>query len=167
MPMSRARGMGGRPAMTWLNPQGGPGRDVEHVKFIAGIDGPVADALFARAPRTPAQISADFAAGRPVRSFALRPQIHVQRETTTRQFTSPNVIAVIPGTDPSVANEYVLLTAHLDHIGISPEDPAHPDADRINNGAMDDGSGIATLLEVGKHFMMGATPRAGRSSWPP
>lgn len=159
MPMSRARGMGGRPAMTWLNAQGGAGRDVERVKFIAGAEGPAADALFAGAPRTPAQIFADLAAGRPVRSFALRPQVHVQRETQTRQFTSPNVIAVIPGTDPSVANEYVLLTAHLDHIGISPEG-SDPNADRINNGAMDDASGIATLLEVGKHFMMeGNRPR--------
>jgi Zn-dependent M28 family amino/carboxypeptidase len=58
-----------------------------------------------------------------------------------------------------VANEYVLLTAHLDHIGISPAG-TDPNADRINNGAMDDASGIATLLEVAKHMMQeGNRPR--------
>jgi Peptidase family M28 len=157
--MSRARGMAGRPSMTWLNARGEAGRDTERVGFTAYADGPVADALFAGAPRTQAQVFEDLAANRPLRSFALRPQVHVERTTENRQFTSPNVIAVIPGTDPSVANEYVLLTAHLDHIGISPAGD-NPNADRINNGAMDDGSGIATLLEVGKHFMIeGNRPR--------
>ena len=158
-PMARARNFAGRPTTTWLNAQGGAGRDTERVKFVAAVEGAAADALFAGASRTPAQIFADITANRPIRAFALRPQVHVERQTENRQFTSPNVIAVIPGTDPSVANEYVLLTAHLDHIGISPAG-SDPNADRINNGAMDDATGIATLLEVGKHFMAeGNRPR--------
>ena len=67
------------------------------------------------------------------------------------RFTSPNVLAILPGTDPSVANEYVLLMAHLDHLGIReprPDDAAG--ADRINNGAMDNATGIATLIEVAR-----------------
>src|SRR3546814_9499322 len=56
---------------------------------------------------------------------------------------SPNVVAVLPGSDPALADEYVLLMAHLDHDG-----PKAEGEDRIMNGAMDNASGIATMLEV-------------------
>ncbi len=58
--------------------------------------------------------------------------------------TSDNVVAVIPGTDPTLRSEYVLLSAHLDHMGTG--DAVNGDA--IFNGAMDNASGVATLLEV-------------------
>src|SRR5262249_51343804 len=57
---------------------------------------------------------------------------------------SQNVAAVLPGNDPHLKGEYVVLSAHLDHIGIGP--PIKGDA--IYNGAMDNASGIATLLDV-------------------
>ena len=68
---------------------------------------------------------------------------------------------MLPGTDPSLANEYVLLTAHLDHIGIrEPRPNDAPNADRINNGAMDNATGIATLIEVARAFSQpGNRPR--------
>jgi len=81
------------------------------------------------------------------RGFALRQRARVtQPAATETRFSSPNVIAVLPGTDPALANEYVLLMAHLDHIGIR----ERGDGDRIRNGAMDNASGIATLLEVAR-----------------
>ena len=61
------------------------------------------------------------------------------------------MVAILPGTDPSVAGEYVLLMAHLDHIGIREPRPGDAaGADRINNGAMDNATGIATLIEVAR-----------------
>jgi Zn-dependent M28 family amino/carboxypeptidase len=63
------------------------------------------------------------------------------------------VVAVLPGSDPALAGEYVLLMAHLDHIGIREPRPGDaPNADRINNGAMDNASGIATLIEVAREM---------------
>ncbi len=61
-----------------------------------------------------------------------------------------NVIAIQPGTDPSLADQYVVVTAHLDHVGI---EPGHSDNnDQLFNGAMDNASGVATMLEMARLF---------------
>lgn len=70
-------------------------------------------------------------------------------ETST--VSSPNVLAVFPGSDAALRDEYVLLSAHLDHVGVG--DPI--DGDRIYNGAMDNASGVATLLEVARALRAG------------
>ena len=57
---------------------------------------------------------------------------------------SANIVAQLPGNDPQRKNEYVVLSAHLDHIGVG--EPV--DGDRIYNGAMDNASGAAVLLDV-------------------
>jgi hypothetical protein len=62
--------------------------------------------------------------------------------------SSPNVIGMIPGTDPSVAGEYVVVTAHLDHTGMTPT-PEEGD-DEIFNGAMDNATGIASMIEAAR-----------------
>jgi Zn-dependent M28 family amino/carboxypeptidase len=58
------------------------------------------------------------------------------------------VVGVIEGSDPVLKNEYIALMAHADHIGITGSGPG----DHINNGALDNAAGIATLLEVGRAF---------------
>lgn len=58
-----------------------------------------------------------------------------------------NVVALLPGTDR--ADEYVMVSAHYDHIGIS---PSAPGADAINNGADDDGTGTTAVLLLAEHF---------------
>lgn len=55
-----------------------------------------------------------------------------------------NVIARLPGSDPVLRNEAILLTAHYDHVGVS----GRGDGDRIHNGANDDASGVATVLAL-------------------
>jgi Zn-dependent M28 family amino/carboxypeptidase len=57
---------------------------------------------------------------------------------------SQNVIGLLPGSDSELKNEYVVFGAHLDHLGVG----APINGDRIYNGAMDDGSGIASLIEI-------------------
>ncbi len=59
-----------------------------------------------------------------------------------------NVIAKLPGSDPKLADTYVLLTAHYDHVGVS----RRGEGDRINNGANDDASGVATVLSLAEAF---------------
>lgn len=65
-----------------------------------------------------------------------------------RIFKAPNVIGVLPGSDPVLKNEYVILSAHLDHVG---KDPLRS-GDNIYNGAMDNASGVATMLETARAF---------------
>ena len=147
-----------RPSMTWLNAEGNPGAPHQQVQFIAAADAPVATALFAGARRSWAQVSADLAANRVPASFALRQTIRAEKAATAETFDSPNVVGIIPGTDPSVANEYIVLMAHLDHVGtINPNGqgqrpPTGGNTDTIYNGAMDNATGIATLIEVARKF---------------
>lgn len=64
------------------------------------------------------------------------------------ELTTGNVLAMLPGTDPSVADEYVVITAHLDHEGLQ---AGHgPDNDQLYNGAMDNATGVSALLEMGR-----------------
>jgi len=61
--------------------------------------------------------------------------------------TAPNVVGILDGTDPVLRNEYIVFSAHMDHIGI---DPTMPDS--INNGADDDGSGTVGIIELAEAF---------------
>ena len=65
-----------------------------------------------------------------------------------RTVESRNVLAKLDGSDPQLKNEYVVYSAHWDHLGV-----VKPvDGDDINNGAIDNASGVATLLEIAKAF---------------
>jgi hypothetical protein len=67
----------------------------------------------------------------------------------------PNVVGILPGSDPKLRDEYLVYSAHMDHIGISPGQP-----DSINNGADDNASGVAGLLELMEAFATrGSRPR--------
>jgi len=95
----------------------------------------------------PAAIREDARAGR-------RPKIDLKGELTIsasfdgETVSSPNVIGVLPGSDPQRKNEYLVYTAHLDHVGVA--EPVNGDA--IYNGAFDNASGVAGLLEIARAF---------------
>ena len=77
--------------------------------------------------------------------------------TTRTSFTpaaSSNVVGIVPGSDPKVGKEVVVLSAHLDHIGVNEKG----EGDRINNGALDNAIGIASLIEEAKRFTASGTP---------
>ena len=64
-----------------------------------------------------------------------------------------NVIGIVEGGDPVLKNEYVVISAHLDHIGLS---APLPDGHNVNNGADDDGSGSAGLMAMARAYAEGA-----------
>lgn len=76
--------------------------------------------------------------------FPLTASIRAKAKVEKKILESSNVIARLPGSDPNLKNEYVVLSAHVDHLGIG--EPIN--GDRIYNGAMDNGSGSAALLDV-------------------
>ena len=144
-------------AITWAEADGTPFSDAPSLRFVATVDPAVADALFEGAPRPLARIRAEAArpGGRP-RGFALPQIVAFERESANSRFTSPNVVAILAGSDPALADEYVLLMAHLDGVGMRESG----EGDRIRNGAMDNATGVATLLEVARQMMMpGNRPR--------
>ncbi|MEO7241065.1 MAG: M20/M25/M40 family metallo-hydrolase, partial [Sphingomicrobium sp.] len=73
-----------------------------------------------------------------------------------RDFTSPEVIGVLPGSDPNLAREHVLMMGHLDHLGR--DAGAKPGEDAIYNGALDNAAGVATLLEAARLFVESGKP---------
>ena len=66
-----------------------------------------------------------------------------------KRITSRNVIGMVRGSDPALAGEYVVLSAHVDHLGVHPESEGE---DHISNGAMDNASGTATLIDIARRL---------------
>ncbi len=81
-------------------------------------------------------------------------------ENTVATKTTANVLAVLPGSDPLLKNEYVVITAHHDHLGRKAE--IKKGEDGIYNGAVDNASGVAALLTVAR--AMAALPKAPKRS---
>jgi Zn-dependent M28 family amino/carboxypeptidase len=81
---------------------------------------------------------------KPLPRFPLALSVKAKAAVDKKTLESSNVIARLPGSDPSLKDEYVVLSAHIDHIGIG--EPIN--GDKIYNGAMDNGSGSAALLDV-------------------
>ncbi len=75
-------------------------------------------------------------------------------KNTLRTVDSRNVIAKLDGADPKLKDEYVVYTAHWDHLGVGPA----VDGDRIYNGAQDNAIGTAGLLEIARAFTKLTTP---------
>lgn len=72
-----------------------------------------------------------------------------------KRSTTANVYGVMKGGDPQLSDEYVIYTAHHDHLGVGAPDA---NGDRIYNGAVDNASGVATVLAIGKAFKALPTP---------
>jgi Zn-dependent M28 family amino/carboxypeptidase len=72
--------------------------------------------------------------------------------------SAPNTVGILEGSDPILKNEYVVLSAHMDHVGVG----APVDGDSINNGADDNASGTAAIIEAAEAFAM-MSPRPKRS----
>jgi Zn-dependent M28 family amino/carboxypeptidase len=102
--------------------------------------------LFAGSGHTFEEILADIQADKPLPHFPLAVKVHARIGVTRLSASSENIVGVLPGTDPKLKKEYVVVSAHLDHLGIG----APVNGDRIYNGAMDDASGDASLIEVAR-----------------
>ena len=82
--------------------------------------------------------------GKPLPRFALPSRLKATASVTRAEVESQNVVAMLPGNDPRLKDEFVVFSAHLDHLGIGK--PIKGDS--IYNGAMDNASGIAAMLDV-------------------
>lgn len=81
--------------------------------------------------------------GKPLRSFDLRLDLAVKTQISSRDFSSPNVLAILPGSDPTLAKEYVVIAAHLDGYGYGT--PVL--GDRLYNGTLDDAAYVALIIQ--------------------
>ncbi len=103
-----------------------------------------AEKLFIGSGHTFAELAALAKDRKPLPRFALSSSLQAAVAVQSSEIESANLVAKLPGTDPSRKDEFVVLSAHLDHLGIG--EPAN--GDHLYNGAMDDASGSAVLIDV-------------------
>jgi len=138
------------PSYAWVGPDGKANEGAPGIRTAISVSDEAAAALLEGAPKSLAQIraEADKAGGRP-KGFALKASLHAFVQSKSSRVTSPNVVAILPGTD--LKDQFVVLSGHLDHLGVGKVKEGEPaDKDRIYNGAMDNAAGTATTLEVAR-----------------
>lgn len=156
-PWKRLAGYSASSRYVWIGQDGKPWSSAPGIRASAYAHGPAAEALFARARMTLDRVLDDAARkGSMPRGFALKAPVRIERHSVVEKIASSNVLGVIPGSDPALAREVVMITAHLDHDGVDPKlegDKVYNlEGDKVYNGAMDNAAGIATMLEVARAF---------------
>jgi hypothetical protein len=130
-------------------------RDFQRPFFIATFDPAQSELLFRGSGHSFAELAALADDSKPLSLFPLPFRLKATVTTSYSPVTSPNIVARLEGTDPKLKAEYVAVSAHLDHLGIG----APINGDRIYNGAMDDASGVATVLDIAHRLKRGRRPR--------
>src|SRR5262245_39337928 len=115
-------------------------------KFALVVNPEHAEKIFASSGHTFEEVASALGSEKPLQHFPLA--ISVRAKTGVKRSTaqSLNLAAILPGSDALLKNECVAISAHLDHLGIG----TPVKGDKIYNGAMDDASGIASLIEVAR-----------------
>jgi len=141
IPWSRMTLARTRPSMALADPAL---NESQGIKLLVIFNPADANKLFEGSPYKFQQL-ADLAKERkPLPRFPLPASIKARAKVIQKEVESDNIVAKLPGTDPKLKDEYVVLSAHMDHLGIG--EPIN--GDRIYNGAMDNGSGSALVLDI-------------------
>jgi len=136
-----------RPGLHWLEKDGTPHDSFPELKGGASLDLETTKQLFAGSGHTPEEVFQAAKEGKSL-AFPLPITAEIRDVQKLADVSSPNVIAKLEGSDPVLKNEYIVYSAHLDHLGIG--EPVNGDS--IYNGALDNASGSAILLEVARAF---------------
>lgn len=141
--------------MTWANPDGTGHVEAGGIPTLATLSLTGAEKLFAGARTSWKKVAKE--ADKPDARFtaeALPTTLSVETKTSFAPARSSNVVGLLPGSDPVLSKEVVVLSAHLDHVGVS-----GTGADKIHNGALDNAIGIASLIEEAKRFQKEGAPK--------
>jgi Zn-dependent M28 family amino/carboxypeptidase len=152
IPWSRQILLAGQPGMYLADPTL---RETPDGFLGIALDPDKSELLFTGSGHTFAELSALADASESVPRFDLPLRLQGRIAVTRSALSSPNIVAKLPGRDPKLAGQYVVVSAHLDHLGIG----APINGDSLYNGAMDDASGVATVLDIADRMKRGAKPR--------
>lgn len=131
-----------RPSVSWpaAAGRGGGGGGLATVQ----VRGPAFEAILRDAGVDPSALHASGAMRvTPVPGVTL----HLTQKVRTGQISAPNVVGILEGSDPVLKDEYVVFSAHMDHVGFGTPDAQ---GDSIYNGADDNGSGTVAIMQVAK-----------------
>ena len=125
-------------------------------KIALAINPEHAEKFFAGSGHTFKEVLEAVDAGKAAPHFPLAVKVRTRATVRVSETKSENIAGVYPGSDAALGKEYVVISAHLDHVGIG--EPVN--GDKIYNGAMDDASGIASLIEIARALKeSGAKPK--------
>jgi Zn-dependent M28 family amino/carboxypeptidase len=137
-----------RVALNRLHPSmelaGAEFNETEGEKLALTFNPAHADKLFAGSGHNFRELAELAKERQPLPHFPLTASIQAKAKVKKKAIESANLVASLAGNDPQLKSEYVVLSAHIDHVGIG--EPVN--GDRIYNGAMDNASGVAVLLDV-------------------
>jgi hypothetical protein len=136
-----------KPVLRWVDAQGQLNDYFPELKAVATVNMAGARVLFKASGHDADAAVAALQAGKPA-SFDLGATAEIHTVSMPTELRSPNVVAKFEGTDPVLKSQYIIYTAHLDHLGIG----AEVNGDRIYNGALDNASGIAAMLSIARAF---------------
>jgi hypothetical protein len=115
-----------------------------------------ADKLLSLSGHTLAELQPLIDAGKPLPTFAMNTTVHVVTAIEQNpSIDTQNVVGELEGSDRKLKNEYIIISAHLDHLGVG----RPVDGDAIYNGAMDNASGVASVIETAKLLTAGPRPK--------
>ena len=136
------------PVVRWTDNDGHPSGVYPKIKGSVYLSKEASELVFTDAEQNLEQIYAMLENDESPKGFNLLMEIQLESKSTHNSITSPNVAAILEGSDPSLKNEYVVYSAHSDHIGFAKT----VKKDKINNGAMDNATGISVLMETARLF---------------
>lgn len=137
-----------------LGPDGRPFETFPQIRGSATLGPAAMQALFAGEQQSLEAVHADAEKG-VTHPFAMKKRVSIHTTTIIGSASSPNVVGIVRGSE--LPDEHVVVSAHLDHLGLTD----HGD-DRIRNGALDNASGIAALIEIARG-VAAMNPRPRRS----
>ncbi|TDF36447.1 M28 family peptidase [Alteromonadaceae bacterium M269] len=136
------------PRVRWVGKDGQPANVYPNLKNSAYFSQKAAEILFEGSERSLEEIYKDLEADKSPKGFDLAYTLDFSKKSTHKEITSPNVVGMLEGSDPVLKNEYVVYSAHSDHIGLAKT----VKKDKINNGAMDNASGTSIMIETARLF---------------
>jgi hypothetical protein len=145
------------PQLRWLDKQRNPNDYYPQLQGGAFLNMESTRRFFEGSGHTADEVYAAINAGKPT-SFAVPITARIHNQTKLTDVHSPNIVGKIEGSDARLKNEYVVFSSHLDHVGVG--EPVN--GDRIYNGALDNASGSAILVELARAFQT-MNPKPKRS----
>jgi hypothetical protein len=141
IPWPRLSNSHNQPAMTFADASL---NDTNGLRLSVTVNPAQAEKWFAGSPHSFAEIIELAKDNKPLPRFELPSKIRVAAKQQSQNVTSDNIAGLMPGSDPKLKDEYVVVTAHIDHLGVG--NPINGDS--IYNGAMDNAAGTAAVLDA-------------------
>jgi hypothetical protein len=141
IPWSRMSNSRDQPAMSFVDASL---NETNGLRLVVTVNPARAEKWFEGSGHSFAEIVAAAKDNKPLPRFDLPAKIRVKAKQQIQRVTSDNIAGVLPGRDPKLKGEYVVVSAHIDHLGVG--NPVQGDS--IYNGAMDNASGTATTLDT-------------------